>query len=41
MIDIISHRAHNEGIIFLKNAMKAGHDSDNVKIASMAQEYVT
>ena len=40
MIDIISHRALDEGFI-VKNAMKSGHNSDNVKIASTAHAYVT
>ena len=42
MTDIISHRAHNEGNVVKQNAQKAGHtNSDNVKIAFLAQEYVT
>ena len=40
MTDIIPHRAHNEGNI-VKNAKKGGHNSDNVKITFLAQEYVT
>ena len=40
MIDIISHRALNEGFI-VTNAMKSGLNSDNVKVASTAHAYVT
>ena len=40
MIDIISHRALNGGFI-VKNAMKSGHNSDNVKVAFLAHEFVT